>query len=130
MQPITPESNVVMEASFGKMEARLPSDAYQKLEESISFNELGSAAKELAHGKSPRSNGQAIEFYMKLWPIIDLEFHSMILWSIFIGELPKGMKSRLIALLHKRGPTNLITNYRPITILNVSYRFFAKALQK
>ena len=57
-----------------------------------------------------------------------LEFHSIILDSIQIGKLPKGMNKGLIALLHKGGPTNKLTNYRPITLLNVSYKILAKAL--
>ena len=112
---MTPERNAAMEEILGTMEARLLGDAYQKLDELISFNELGSAANELAHGKTSRPNGHIIEFYMKLWSIIGSEFHKMILQSIIIGKLLKGMNSGLIALLHKGGPTNLITNYKPIT---------------
>ena len=46
------------------------------------------------------------------------------------SQLPKEMNRGLIALLHKGEPTDLLTNYSPITLLNVSYKIMAKALQK
>ena len=53
----------------------------------------------------------------------------MILDSICVGELPRGMNRGLIFLLHKDGPIDMLTNYRPITLLNVSYKILAKVLQ-
>lgn len=35
----------------------------------------------------------------------------------------------MIALLHKRGVRKALTNWRPITLLNMGYKIFAKALQ-
>jgi hypothetical protein len=54
----------------------------------------------------------------------------MVQHSITQGHLPKGMNDGLIALLHKGGTTEELTNYRPITLLNVSYKIVAKALQQ
>jgi hypothetical protein len=39
------------------------------------------------------------------------------------------MNSGMIVLLHKGGAIDALTNYRPITLLNVSYKIVAKALQ-
>lgn len=35
----------------------------------------------------------------------------------------------MIALQHKGGQRSALTNWRPITLLNVGYKIFAKALQ-
>jgi hypothetical protein len=43
--------------------------------------------------------------------------------------LPSGVTEGLIALLHKGGLRESLNNWRPITLLNVSYKNFAKALQ-
>ena len=129
-QLITPANQATMDSILDIVAPCLSLDAYHKLNEPISLLELGNAAKELARGYSSGPDGQAIDFYVKLWPVIGSDFHSMILDAIRLGKLPKGMNRGLIALLHKGGPTNLLTNYSPITLLNVSYKILAKALQK
>ena len=54
----------------------------------------------------------------------------MILDSIKDGAVPSNMNRRMIILLHKIGPTNELSNYKSITLLNVSYKILAMALQK
>ena len=119
-----------METILSLVEPRLPTNAAQPLMVPISLNELGMAAKELAHGKSQRLHGQAIDFYVKLWHVIGTEFHQMIMDSFQCGFLLYGMNSRLIVLLHKGGQTDLLENYRPNTLQNVSYKILAKVLHK
>ena len=80
-------------------------------------------------GKSHGPNGQEIKFYIKLWPTIGQSFLDMINQSLEHGNLPKGMNNGIIVLLHKEGALDSLTNYRPITLLNVSYKILAKALQ-
>jgi hypothetical protein len=48
-----------------------------------------------------------------------------------LGRLLPGITRGLLALLHKSGDRpKLITNWRLITLLNISYKLFAKVLQK
>ena len=82
MQLIMAESIVAMDAILEMLEPRLPHDAYQRLDDPISLQELRSAAKKLVYGQSPRLDDHAIELYVKLLPIIDMELHSMVLDSI------------------------------------------------
>ena len=67
---------------------------------------------------------------IKLWPVIGVEFHQLIIDSIRNCALPQNMIKDLILLLHKGGSTNELTNYRPITVFNVLYKILTKALQK
>ena len=53
----------------------------------------------------------------------------MIQQSLLIGGLPLGVNKDLIPLIYKGGATYELTNYRPITLLNVSYKILVKALQ-
>jgi hypothetical protein len=48
--------------------------------------------------------------------------------SIFVEKLPSGMNRGMIILLHKEGPREELTNWRPMTLFNVSYKIMAKAL--
>jgi hypothetical protein len=42
------------------------------------------------------------------------------------GALPPGVIEGLIVLLHKGSECNSLNNWRPIILLNVSYKLFAK----
>ena len=54
----------------------------------------------------------------------------MVNYLIECDRLPKDMNNGMIALLHKKELINDLANYRPITLLNVSYKIVAKAVQK
>jgi hypothetical protein len=58
-----------------------------------------------------------------------MEYFAMIQEAIAIGALPNGVTAGMIALLHKGGGRSSLNNWRPITLLNVSCKIFAKALQ-
>jgi hypothetical protein len=49
--------------------------------------------------------------------------------SILGGSLPPNTTEGLIVLLHKGGCRKSLNNWRPITLLNVTYKLFAKCLQ-
>ena len=53
----------------------------------------------------------------------------MINASIGEGRLPPGVTQGMIVLLHKGGDRQALTNWRPITLLNLGYKIYAKALQ-
>jgi hypothetical protein len=53
----------------------------------------------------------------------------MINEAVRSNRLPPGITSGLISLLHKGGERGKLTNWRPITLLNVAYKLYAKALQ-
>jgi hypothetical protein len=50
--------------------------------------------------------------------------------SIQRGCFPESMNHGLIALLHKGGEREGLGNWRPITLLNNSYKIVAKVLQR
>ena len=53
----------------------------------------------------------------------------MINESIREGRLPPDVTQRMIVLLYKGGDRQALTNWRPITLLNLGYKIYAKALQ-
>ena len=53
----------------------------------------------------------------------------MINESIREGRLPPSVTQGMIVLLHKGGNRQALTNWRPITLLNLGYKIYAKALQ-
>ena len=80
-------------------------------------------------GKSPGPDGIVLEFYKVYWNLLGAKFTGMINVSIGEGRLPPGVTQRMIVLLYKGGDQQALTNWRPITLLNLGYKIYAKALQ-
>jgi hypothetical protein len=100
-----------------------------KLTAPIGLKELEQAMKEMANEKAPGPDGVIIEFFKVFWTLVDSDYHRMICHSLISGILPTSVLRRLIILLHKRGDHLSLGNYRPITLLNSTYKIYAKCLQ-
>eukprot|EP00973_Karenia_brevis_P051122 7100371-Karenia_brevis.AAC.1 len=44
------------------------------------------------------------------------------------GEAPESWKKSLVIILHKKGDTKTLDNYRPITLLPILYKLFTRVL--
>lgn len=100
-----------------------------KLERPVSLLELDAALKDMANNKAPGKDGVITEFYQKFWPLIRSDYMAMISDALAAGWFPNGVTCGVLAMLHKGGPRSLLTNWRPIALLNVVYKLYAKALQ-
>jgi hypothetical protein len=83
----------------------------------------------MAEDKSLGPDGFVVQFYTKFWDLIKDEFTSMLQQAHQRGRLSGNMNHGLITLLAKGGDRELLKNWRPITLFNVSYKILAKALQ-
>ena len=101
----------------------------ETLDQEITEKELRSATNAMAKGKAPGHHGIPIEFFQKFWPTIGQDFHRMIITSIEEGKLHDGITKGLISLILKEGDNKDLNYWRPITLLTVSYKIFAKTLQ-
>ena len=95
----------------------------------ISLPKLTHALHERATNKAPGLDSITMEFYKVMWPLIGPEYYNMIHAAISKGELLASLTKGLIALLHKGGEGGTLNNCCPITLLNATYKIFAKALQ-
>jgi hypothetical protein len=71
-----------------------------------------------------------VEFFTKFWELVGGEYSIMVQQSNERGAFPRGINKGLIAFLYKGGAKDEIGNYCPITLLNVTYKIMAKALQR
>lgn len=95
----------------------------------LSEQELHAAACALAKEKAPGPDGIAMNFFTIFWPQIGEDFYKMIRNAVSTGRFLSGVTKGLITLIPKSGDLKLLNNWRPITLLNVSYKIYAKALQ-
>jgi hypothetical protein len=70
-----------------------------------------------------------VEFNKQFWELIEIDFTRMIRLVIEGGCLSLRMNQGLIVMLHKEEMRRKLINWRPITLLNVLYKIYAKALQ-
>jgi hypothetical protein len=96
----------------------------------IELDELEQAMKAMACEKAPGPDGVTIEFFRTFWKLVGPDYLNTITQSLTGGYLPSSVVRGLITLLHKGGDRLPLGNYRPITLLNCTYKFFAKLLQR
>jgi len=100
-----------------------------KLEAPLTKDELHMAMCQMARGRSPSPNGVTLDFFLQFWDLIGDDYTDMLQTSIALGRFPNGMTSGVITLIFKEGDRANLVNWRPITLLNVSYKVLAKTLQ-
>ena len=78
--------------------------------------------------KSPGVDGLPAEFYQIMWNYIKDDFYMLYLEAFHKGSLGNDINRGLIKLIPKGRNENTIAGWRPITLLNTSYKIIAKAL--
>ena len=94
----------------------------------IQESEIWDAIKCMSNNKSPGSDGLPIEFYKKVWKIIKFDYMEMVKYVCNDSRLSNSQLLGIIKLIAKSGDLKVIENWRPISLLNVDYKIFAKVL--
>jgi hypothetical protein len=96
----------------------------------LTMYELDDALKNMALGKAPGPDSVTVEFYKIFWYMIDEDYLKMVLDAMQKGSLSTCIIQGVVSLLHKGRQRGQLNNWRPITLLNIGYKLFAKALQR
>ena len=101
----------------------------QKCEGLLTEKECEEAVKDMKNGKTPGSDGLTAEFYKIFWQDLKEAMLNSFNHSFQINSLSEIQKQGLITLLPKSSKdlTNL-SNWRPISLLNVDYKIMTKAI--
>jgi len=101
----------------------------ESCEGSITKEECILAISKMKNGKSPGLDGLPKEFYAKVFPIIGDVFVEIINKSFKDGILCSSQRHGLITLLCKdHNNAEKLSNWRPISLLNVDYKIISKVL--
>ena len=93
------------------------------LEGEITYNEALSALKKMHNDKSPGSSGYTAEFFKFFWKDLGHFLIRSINYGFKMGKLSVTQRQGVITCIPKEGKDKrYLGNWRPITLLNVSYK--------
>ena len=93
------------------------------------MTELSESLDNMKHGKSPGPDGFTVEFFKCFWPELSHFLLRSINTAFKTGSMLKNRKMGHITLLPKgTKPRHFIRNWRPISLLNVSYKRASAAI--
>jgi hypothetical protein len=88
--------------------------------------EIRYAIFDMEHNKAPSPDGIPAEFYQNFWDVIKGDLMQMF-HELHMGTLPLfSLNFGVITLIPKAKDANRIQQYRPICLLNVSFKIFTK----
>ena len=100
-----------------------------KLEGELSAEECRQILKTFSNGKSPGEDGFTAEFYVQFFELLAPDLLKSLNAAYFHGEMSVSQRRGVITLIPKDDSNLLeLTNWRPITLLNVDYKIASKAI--
>ncbi|XP_033139405.1 uncharacterized protein LOC117131069 [Brassica rapa] len=78
--------------------------------------------------KAPGPDGMTALFYQKFWDIVKEDLTLMVNKFLFEGTMANGLNDTNICLIPKISKPNAMTQFRPISLCNVSYKIISKVL--
>ena len=122
------KSTQVLKKCSGTGSGLVHDDPAGFLDADISYSEIHDMIGQLSCGKAAGLDGLPNEF-LKALPV----YYKSLLRELFnrvkeSGVLPKGWNSGRLVLIHKKDEAELLTNYRPLTVINSIPALYAKIL--
>ena len=107
----------------------LTPEEQESLDSPITKLELDTALKNMKNNKSPGLDGYSAEFFKSFWPQLGHFFLDCINQCFHENSLTNSQSQGLITCIPKTGKArNLIKNWRPISLLNTSYKLISSCL--
>ncbi|CAM8943986.1 unnamed protein product [Rhodiola kirilowii] len=121
----------VCQWSLGEMNFDCLSDIQRgSLERMITVEEIREALKDCDGNKAPGPDGFNINFYKKFWLIVGDEVVGFVKEFFKNGRLSKGVNKTFLVLIPKSVCPQRLDDFRPISLVNSTYKILAKCLAK
>lgn len=109
--------------------SKISSEDSNKLNADMNLTEIQKAIMSLKSGKAPGPDGIPVEVYKKISNILSPFLLRMYKQSQLEGNLPPTLTQATITVLHKKGKDETeVGSYRPISLLNIDGKIYAKIL--
>ena len=90
--------------------------------------EVQAALKQMAPLKTPSPNGMPPLFYQNYWNLVGCDITKTISSYVNTTTLPHPINHTFITLIPKIKNPQFVSNYHPISLCNVLYKFFSNVL--
>lgn len=106
----------------------LSSEDRLNLDRKFEIEEIELAANQCGRNKAPGPDGLTIELVIEFWTQLKDQVLNMFNNFHENGFIPLGMNSSFIALIPKKINSSLVTDFRPISLINTSLKILTKTL--
>ena len=111
--------------------AKLSDEEMLNLDGGITLEECETILNTFQNGKSPGDDGYTGEFYKQFFSLLGQDVVSSFNAAFDIGEMSVSQRRGVITLLSKEDSNLLLlSNMRPITLLNTDYKIASKVIVK
>ena len=118
----------VQDKLLRNVKTKLSKEARTDLDKPITAEEVFKAINKLQSGKSPGLDGFPIEFYKEYWHLIQNLFMTYVNEVLETG-ISNSRNVSVIKLIYKKtGEIFLLTNFRPISLINTDVKIITKVL--
>ena len=108
---------------------KLSDDDIENLEGELTIPECRQILKTFNFGKSPGEDGFTVELYIKFFELLAFDLFESLNTAYSRGQLSISQRRGVVTLIPKADSDTLkLTNWRPITLLNVDYKIASKAI--
>jgi hypothetical protein len=120
--------NINIDCDFWEEADKVTQEENELLEASLTEEEIKKAIDGSYAEGAPDPDGFSFLFYQKFWPLIKADFMAMIR-GFEKGEINiTRLNYAMIILLPKYDEARSLKKFRPISLINCSFKIFAKAL--
>ena len=108
---------------------KLCEEEYEECEGKLTLEECRTALKSMSNGKSPGEDGFTVEFYRCFFELLGQDLLNSFNAAYEDCELSVSQRRGIITLIPKENSDiRELSNWRPITLLNVDYKILSKAI--
>jgi hypothetical protein len=120
--------NIRLDHDFWNEEDKVRMEKNEMLEADFSEEEIKKAIWDSYAEGAPRPDGFSFIFYQKFWSVIKIDFMELVK-GFGKGEINiTRLNYAIITLIPKEEEAKTLKKFRPISLVNCSFKFFTKAL--
>ncbi len=108
--------------------SKVPQNLAKNFEQALSLHELDQSISECNTHTSPGIDGVNFAFLKNFWNLLRTPLKQYADYCFANGTLTQNFKTAAIRLIPKKGDTRNIKNWRPISLLNCSYKIISRVI--
>lgn len=125
---ISDDDKVLKKKYINMMDIKMSKEKNAVFDMHVTEDEIENILKKMKKEKSPGMDGLTKEFYITFWSTIKTELTIIVNNALLFGNIPNSWNDAKIVLIHKKGDRQRLTNWRPVSLLNIDYKIAAKIL--